>query len=52
MKEISTRENVILVGKILFLFIVLRSPTKFMTKKFGGVILGEVLLIMVMILIF
>jgi len=51
MKEIFTKENVILVGKILFPFIHLISLTKFMLKKFGGLINGMDL-IMVVILIF
>jgi len=40
MKENSIKENVILVGKILFLFIVLISLSKSMTKKYGGLING------------
>jgi hypothetical protein len=51
MKEIYTKENVIFLVAILFLFIHPINPIEFMTKKSGGVINGKVL-IMVLILIF
>jgi hypothetical protein len=40
MKEVFIKENVILVGNILFLLIVLISLLKFIIKKYGGLING------------
>jgi len=44
MKEISIKENVIFQVVILFQFIHQIKPIKYMTKKFGGVINGMLLI--------